>query len=99
MAIQHPEYIWGPEDHKLRRYGHWWDLDNVTGFFRSFGHHVSGMCQGEMLEIWNVATCWGTCCKDANREILVLENLEIKSSLFLFCLWQNRLKNDLEISG
>ena len=28
------------EDQKLRRHATWWDLDNVTSFFRSLGHHV-----------------------------------------------------------
>lgn len=28
------------KDHKLRRHATWWDLDNVTSFFRSLGHHV-----------------------------------------------------------
>lgn len=28
------------KDHQLRRHATWWDLDNVTSFFRSLGHHV-----------------------------------------------------------
>ena len=29
-----------PEDHQLRRYATWWDLDNVTRFFHALGYHA-----------------------------------------------------------
>jgi len=43
IIMRFPSTAHPAEDHKLRRHATWWDLDNVTSFFRSLGHHVGSL--------------------------------------------------------
>jgi hypothetical protein len=43
IIMRFPSTAHPAEDHKLRRHATWWDLDNVTSFFRSLSHHVGSL--------------------------------------------------------